>query len=124
MNQRSGFTLIELLVVLAIVALLLSIVAPRYIQQTDRAQDAALKENLTTVRHSIEQYYSDKGEYPVSLEELVEQHYLRKVPVDTITKRVDTWQFIYTEEYNKKQIMDIKSGAVGKAKDGTEYASW
>ncbi|WP_228200683.1 type II secretion system protein [Acinetobacter sp. BIGb0102] len=61
MKFRFGFTLIELLVVLAIVALLLSIVVPRYIQQTDRAQDAALKENLSTIRHSIDQYYADKG---------------------------------------------------------------
>lgn len=124
MKFRFGFTLIELLVVLAIVALLLSIVAPRYIHQTDRAQDAALKENLSTVRHSIDQYYADKGEYPSSLQELVEKRYLRKVPTDTITQRDDTWQFVYTEENNKKQIVDVKSGALGKAKDGTEYASW
>lgn len=124
MKFRFGFTLIELLVVLAIVALLLSIVAPRYIEQTDRAQDAALKENLSTVRYSIDQYYADKGEYPSSLQELVEKRYLRKVPTDTITHRDDTWQFIYTEENNKKQITDLKSGALGKAKDGTEYASW
>ena len=124
MRYRIGFTLIELLVELAIVALLLSIDAPRYIQQTDRAQDAALKENLSTVRHSIDQYYADKGEYPSSLQELVEKRYLRKVPTDTITHRDDTWQFIYTEEDSKKQIMDIKSGALGKAKDGTEYANW
>lgn len=124
MKYRLGFTLIELLVVLAIVALLLSIVAPRYIQQTDRAQEAALKENLSTIRHSIDQYYSDKGEYPASLQVLVDQRYIRKLPTDTVTHRDDTWQFVYTDENDKKQLIDIRSGALGKAKDGTEYASW
>ncbi|ENW93019.1 type II secretion system protein [Acinetobacter dispersus] len=124
MKNRTGFTLIELLVVLAIVALLLSIVAPRYIQQTDRAQEAALKENLSTIRHSIDQYYADKGVYPSSLQVLVDQRYLRKLPTDSVTHRDDTWQFIYIDENDKKQLVDIKSGALGKAKDGTEYASW
>lgn len=124
MRNRLGFTLIELLVVLAIVALLLSIVAPRYIQQTDRAQEAALKENLTTVRNSIDQYYSDIGDYPTSLQDLVDKRYLRKIPTDTVTNRNDTWLYVYTEDNNKKQIIDIKSGALGKAKDGTEYTNW
>ena len=124
MRSRLGFTLIELLVVLAIVALLLSIIAPRYIQQTDRAQAAALKENLSPVRNSIDHYYSDLGDYPSSLQDLVDKRYLRKIPIDTVTNRNDTWQYVYVEENNKKQIIDIKSGALGKAKDGTEYTSW
>lgn len=65
-----------------------------------------------------------RGEYPSTLQELVEKRYLRKVPTDTVTHRDDTWQFVYTEENSKKQITDIKSGALGKAKDGTEYTSW
>lgn len=124
MFKIKGFTLIELLVVLAVVALLLSIIAPRYIQQTDRAKEVSLKENLSTVRHSIDQYYSDKGIYPASLQELVDQHYLRKVPIDTVTNRDDTWQFVYVENEEPKQIFDIKTGAEGLAKDGTEYSSW
>lgn len=124
MRYKFGFTLIELLVVLAIVALLLSIITPRYIHQTTRAQEVSLKENLTTVRNAIDQYYSDKGFYPISLQELVDQHYLRKVPLDTITNSNNTWKMIYTNDSNKKYILDIKSGALGISEDGTEYASW
>ena len=83
-----------------------------------------LKENLSTVRNSIDQYYSDLGDYPSSLQDLVDKRYLRKIPIDTVTNRNDTWQYVYVEENNKKQMIDIKSGALGKAKDGTEYTSW
>lgn len=124
MRKRSGFTLIELLVVLSIVALLLSIIAPRYMNQTDKAKEAVLKENLYGMRKTIDQYYSDKGYYPESLQILVEDNYLRKVPVDTITNRNDTWIIIYKEGQESQVIYDIKSGAQGTAKDGTEYVSW
>ena len=83
-----------------------------------------MKENLSTVRNSIDQYYSDLGDYPSSLQDLVDKRYLRKIPIDTVTNRNDTWQYVYVEENNKKQMIDIKSGALGKAKDGTEYTSW
>ncbi len=124
MFKVRGFTLIELLVVLVIIALLLSIISPRYLQHEDRAKEIVLKENLSSVRYSIDQFYSDRGEYPFSLQELVDQKYLKKVPVDTITNSSDTWELIFVEDSELKRIRDIKSGAAGKAKDGTEYSSW
>jgi prepilin-type N-terminal cleavage/methylation domain-containing protein len=74
-----GFTLIELLVVLAIVALLLSIAAPRYFWSLGRSREAVLKENLFLLREAIDQYHADLGRYPASLEELVEARHLRRV---------------------------------------------
>ena len=62
-KRLRGFTLIELLVVLAIIATLLSIVAPRYVHQSDRAKEAALKQNLSVMRRALDEYYSDTGRY-------------------------------------------------------------
>ena len=45
-TRRAGFTLIELIVVMAIVALLVSIAAPRYLQSLDRAREASLRSSL------------------------------------------------------------------------------
>ena len=121
---RQGFTLIELLVVLAIVATLLSIVAPRYVHQTDRAKEAALKANLAVLRRALDDYYSDNGHYPDKLAALTENRYLRALPIDSITNRVDTWIPIEGVSEDEKTIVDVKSGAKGKALDGTEYSSW
>jgi len=123
-TQTRGFTLIELLVVLAIVATLLSIVAPRYVHQTDRAKEATLKENLSVLRRALDKYYSDTGHYPEKLSALTERHYLRTLPLDPVTNRADSWVPVPGNEEDDKTIVDVKSGARGKALDGTEYNSW
>lgn len=124
MPGKKGFTLIELLVVLAIVAMLLSIITPRYMQQTDKAKEAVLRQNLTAVRICIDKYYADKGHYPEQLQDLVKERYLRQVPRDPLTNQDSSWQLVQVDDGGKKVIYDIKSGATGKGLDGTPYASW
>lgn len=124
MRRHRGFTLIELLVVLAIVATLLSIIAPRFLHQTDKAKEAALKENLTTLRVSIDRYYADYGQYPEKLSLLVEKRYLRQLPLDPMTNHRDSWQISTIDEEGKTVIYDVKSGAVGVGLDGSQYDSW
>ena len=65
---NTGFTLIELLVVMAIIATLLSIVAPRYFNSIDKAKEAVLRQDLGIMRDAIDQFYSDTGKYPIDLE--------------------------------------------------------
>ena len=121
-SRRLGFTLIELLVVLAIMASLLTLVVPRYFQQTDRAQETVLKHNLVAVRDGIDKFFADTGRYPATLNELVERKYLRELPLDPITNRRDSWQIITPE--NGNGVYDLKSGAEGKGNDGTPFNSW
>jgi general secretion pathway protein G len=121
---KRGFTLIELLVVLTIVALLLTLAVPRYFSSIDKSKEAVLKENLNQMREAISRYYADKGRYPESLETLAADKYLRKVPLDPITESNATWLVVQPEDPQKGGVYDVKSGAVGKAKDGSEFAQW
>lgn len=118
-----GFTLIELLVVMAVLAVLASLVAPRYLARVDDARETVLRQNLVGMRTAIDQFYRDKARYPENLEELVAQRYIRAIPLDPITKRVDSWVLIPPNGASKA-IFDIKSGSLQRAKDGTDYASW
>ena len=47
LGTRRGFTLIELLVVLTIIALLMTVAAPRYFASVQIAKETALRENLS-----------------------------------------------------------------------------
>ncbi|WP_073217856.1 type II secretion system protein [Massilia sp. CF038] len=123
MNRR-GFTLIELLVVLAIVALLLTLAVPRYFPSIDSAKETILHENLRNTRDVIDQYYSDRGRYPDSLQQLVDKRYLRALPVDPITESTDTWVLIAPEDASKGSVAGIKSGAPGNDKHGKPFADW
>jgi general secretion pathway protein G len=124
MVKRFGFTLIELLVVMTIVALLLTLALPRYFGSIDKSKEAVLKENLHQMRESISRYYADKGRYPESLESLVSDKYLRRVPVDPITESTASWQIVAPQDTEKTGVYDVKSGAPGKSRDGSEYSQW
>ena len=119
-----GFTLVELLVVLAILALLLTLAVPRYFSSVERAKEAALKQDLNTLRESIDKFYADTGQFPRTLDDLVEKKYIRKLPVDPITESATTWLLVAPEPPLEGDIADIHSGALGAAKDGTQYADW
>ncbi|WP_298824630.1 type II secretion system protein [uncultured Piscinibacter sp.] len=122
--RRRGFTLIELLVVMAVVSLLLSIAAPRYFRSVDLAREAALRQDLAVMRDAIDKHFADTGRYPASLEELVAQRYIRRVPADPLTESSETWVIEPPADRDLGSVYDVKSGAAGAARDGTAYASW
>jgi len=122
--RRRGFTLIELLVVLAIVATLLTLALPRYFASLHRSKEAVLKENLYVTRDAIGKYYADKGKYPESIEALAKEKYLRSVPLDPLTDSTSTWIVVAPEDSGKSGVYDLRSGAQGKASDGTLYSEW
>jgi len=120
----SGFTLIELMVVLAIIATLLMLAVPRYYSSVDKSKEAVLKENLYQMRDAIGKYYADKGKYPESVDALATEKYLRRVPLDPVTDSAATWIAVPPEDPQKSGVFDVKSGAEGKATDGTAYGEW
>jgi general secretion pathway protein G len=124
--RRRGFTLIELIVVLAIIALLASLVAPRYYRTLDNAREASLKTSLNVMRDAIDKFAADKGNYPASLEELVKKGYLRQVPEDPLTGSRDSWQMLPPppDSQLKGLVADVRSGARGRAQDGQPFSSW
>ncbi|MDB5811368.1 MAG: type secretion system protein [Betaproteobacteria bacterium] len=126
MKSRAGFTLIELIVVLTIVSLLLSIAAPHYFQSVQRSKESALKQNLATLRDAIDKFYGDQGKYPEALADLTAKRYLRTLPSDPLTQSVETWVTLAppADASLPGKVYDVRSGAEGKAADGTAYSEW
>ena len=128
---RPGFTLIEIIIVFALIGILVGLALPRYQHSRRRAQESVLKEDLYVMRKLINEYYTDKGKYPATLRTLVEENYLRTLPIDPMTGSAETWQEIkdqpsYEEivpgvEYG---IVDVRSGSQAKALDETTYDTW
>jgi general secretion pathway protein G len=123
-RSNPGFSLIELLVVMVLIGLLLSIAVPTYLGHIDQAKESVLRQDLAQMRDAIDKYYGDTGVYPESLAEIALRRYLRKIPVDPFTERSDTWVIVAPDKSNAGKVFDVKSGATGRARDGTEYASW
>lgn len=109
---------------MAIIATLLTLAVPRYFGSVERSKEAVLKQDLTILRDTIDKYYGDTGRYPDSLDELVAKKYLRNVPVDPLTESAATWVLVSPEDPGKGMVYDVRSGAQGKASDGTSYGDW
>ena len=129
MRGQAGFTLIELLVVIALISILASMAVVQYRNSVVRTQEATLKTNLFRMRDAIDQYFADKAKYPSTLETLVSEGYMRRIPEDPITKSADTWQTVPAEPdpgnpSSEPGVYDVKSGATGTALDGSSYSDW
>jgi general secretion pathway protein G len=116
-----GFTLLELLVVLAIIAMLVTLALPRYIHSVEHSKEVVLKEDLSVMRDAIDKFNSDRGRYPLTLDELVDLGYLRKLPPDPETDSAASWVVSPPPDGVAKGIYDIHSGAEGKTLDGIEF---
>jgi general secretion pathway protein G len=130
-GSSPGFTLVELLVVMAILGILVAIAVPQLQKAPIRAKEATLREDLFTFRTCFDQYYADKGHYPDTLQTLVTDKYMRKIPVDPFTKSADTWQVVMEEPDSSETasaeppgIIDVKSGAKQVSLDGSKYDTW
>jgi general secretion pathway protein G len=121
--------MIELLVVVSIIVVLATMGMAQYRNSVIYSRESVLKEDLFRLRDAIDQYYADKGQYPGTLDALVSDGYVRKLPEDPFTKSTTTWVTVPAEPDPNNPtaepgVYDVKSGSDGTALDGTKYADW
>lgn len=141
-RNQAGFTLLELIVVIAVIGILAAIALPNLVQTPRRAREAVLKTNLHTLREVIDQHYGDKGLYPPDLEALVDEGYIREVPMDPMYGEAE-WGVIFEDEAGLGDlddpgsvawdvdlevegggIIDVYSLSEDLSLDGEPYAEW
>jgi general secretion pathway protein G len=129
--RERGFTLIEMIIVFTLIGILVGLALPEYKYSLRKARETVLKTDLFEFRKLIGQYFNDKHKYPPSLRSLVDEGYLRQIPIDPMTRSADTWLEI-REQPNYEEllpgvelgIVDVQSGSTEKALDGTIYNTW
>ena len=124
-----GFTMVELLVVVSIIVILATMGMTQYRTSVIYSRESVLKEDLFRLRDAIDQYYADKNQYPSTLDALVTDGYVRKIPVDPFTQSSTSWQTVPAEPDPNNPtaeagVYDVKSGSDATAIDGTKYSEW
>ena len=128
-KQDAGFTLVELMIVMAIIAILMMVAVPRFAAAVRMAREAVLKEDLFTIRGAIDSYTMDKQKAPQSLDDLVQEGYLKAIPEDPMTKSKDTWvtdsgDSLHSVDQTDPGIDDVHSGSQESGSDGQAYSTW
>ncbi len=127
-RRDNGFTLIELMIVMLIMSILIGIAAIAYDKTVVKARESVLKQDLQTMRQAIDNYTLDKQQAPQSLEDLVDAHYLREIPVDPVTQKRD-WVLhfgdtVMVPEQNGTGVDDVHSGSDAIGSNGEPYNTW
>jgi general secretion pathway protein G len=128
-QTEAGFTLLELMVVMLIIGILATLAMPRFAAAVRSAREAVLKEDLHVMRAAIDSYTMDKQKAPQSLDDLVQEGYLKMVPEDPMTHAKDSWvpeqsDSMHTVDQTDPGIDDVHSGSDETGSDGQPYSSW
>ena len=127
-SGQGGFTLIEMITVVAIMSVLVAIALPNYRVSIIQSKESVLREDLYRFRDLIDQYYADKGRYPESLEVLVTDGYMRKLPLDPMTNQAN-WELVPAEPdpdnpEEQPGVYDVHSASEQISMSGTPYNEW
>jgi general secretion pathway protein G len=129
LKQDAGFTLLELMIVMAIIGVLMMVAVPSFVGAIRQAREAALKEDLHVIRAAIDSYTMDKQKAPQSLDDLIQDGYLKSIPEDPFTHARDTWvtdssDALYSLDQTEPGIDNVHSGSQETGSDGQPYSSW
>ena len=128
-QKNAGFTLMELMIVMAIISVLATLAIPSFIGAIKSAREAVLKEDLHVMRAAIDSYTMDKQKAPQSLDDLIQNGYLRSIPEDPMTHSRETWvtntsESLSSVDQTDPGIDDIHSGSDETGSDGQPYSAW
>ena len=128
-KHDAGFTLMELMIVMAIISVLATLAIPSFIGAIKSAREAVLKEDLHVMRAAIDSYTMDKQKAPQSMDDLIQNGYLRSIPEDPMTHSRDTWvtdtsESLSSVDQTDPGIDDIHSGSDETGSDGQPYSAW
>jgi general secretion pathway protein G len=128
-KQESGFTLMELMIVMMIIGILTTLAIPSFNAAIKSAREAVLKEDLRVMRSAIDSYTMDKQKAPQSLDDLVQDGYLKVIPKDPMTQSNESWvtgvsDSLHTLDQTDPGIDDVHSGSQETGSDGQPYSTW
>jgi len=80
LKEETGFTLIEMMIVLLIISVLILIAIPNVTKHSKSIDEKGCNAYVAMIQGQVEAYKMEKHNYPSSLDELVNEEYLKENP--------------------------------------------
>lgn len=134
-----GMTLLELIVCTVIIGILSTTAVPIARNVARNQKESLLREHLKEMRKAIDRFYEKKADtqpglddaeyYPKSLQELVDQRFLRRIPIDPFTENADWKTRSSTDDpagniSNQQNVFDVYSASSENDRQGRPYSVW
>lgn len=131
MNRHAWLPKIRIMLLVLVCAgvLILVLGGPSwYNARLNHARESVLKNDLQAMREAIHKYTVDNQRPPESLQILVDQHYLRFVPANPITKKPD-WvpHNVNVDSGGGKTLVgidDVHASPGQVDRNGVPYCNW
>ncbi len=117
------------MIVMAIIGVLAVVAIPSFVGAIRQAREAVLKEDLHVLRSAIDSYTMDKQKAPQSLDDLIQDGYLKAIPEDPFTRTKDSWvtdtsDAMHSLDQTDPGIDDVHSGSQELGSDSQPYSTW
>ena len=80
LKEETGFTLIEMMIVLLIISVLILIAIPNVTKHSKSIDEKGCNAYVAMIQGQVEAYKMEKHSYPNSLNDLVDEEYLKVNP--------------------------------------------
>jgi len=70
-TRKEAFTLVELLITIGIIVIIAGVAVPQVAGYINRSKSARAKMDLSTISTAVKCFYTDWGEYPATLDDLL-----------------------------------------------------
>ena len=122
-------TKIDLVVVVSFLAILATVGTAQYRWNAIYARELELMRDLFMFRTAIDQFDADTGHFPRTLDALVNDGYLQRIPADPFTESNSTWQPVLAaadprDAAGASGVSDVRSGSDGTSLAHTKYWDW